>query len=165
MPGAAARAGFRRRILASAHTIDVVYPPKRVPAPGSAPTPTAPANPLTGPRTTPVLAPVVLTPAKAPVTALKCLWYDQTIDATQHVVGAESRRFPLAGWREGTIAVCACWLADVLLDPAMPAGKTVFSECDAVVHLGTRYHVLGADLSGSGGALPHALYVWLGAGQ
>lgn len=163
MPGQASRDGFRRRVRSSEHTVDVEYPPARVPAAGTQPTASAPTAPLTGPRIVPTVTPAATTPSKPTVAGLQCLWYDQTQDPTQTGSTKELRQFPIAGWRQGTVAVAAFWLADVLVDPTAPGGATLFADCDAVVHLGRRYRVLGFDTSGSGGALPHAGYLWLGS--
>ena len=165
MPGAVAQAGFQRRVKASAHTLDVVYPPARVPASGTTPTTTPLVNPLLGTKPVPTLLPTTPVPSKPSVTGVSCLWYDQVTPPTQSLATAERRQFPLAGWREGTVAVAAVWLADVLVNPAQPAGPTVFTDCEAVVHLGRRYRVLGFDVGGSGGRLPYAGYLWLGSAE
>jgi hypothetical protein len=52
-------------------------------------------------------------------------------------------------------------LDDVLLDPALPYGRTLFSTAREVVHMGQRFKVTGQKPAGLGPGAPYLLYVGL----
>jgi hypothetical protein len=161
--GDRAKAGVLGRIASSAHSVVVKYPPARTPVTGTAPS-ILPIAPLTGPAPTPTVIPGAAPTPEKPDVTLQCLWYDSPTD-TALGVNSNRRSYGVGGWRQGATALIRVAVKDAALDPTKPYEKTVFDECEAVVHAGLRYRVLGLTRSDAGSAEAYTYYVWLSTSE
>lgn len=160
-------AGIRKRITGSGMVLTVTYPPARVPATGTSPSPTGPVNPLSGPK--PVLKAVqtVTLPGKPPVT-VPCLWMSLRTAAAQSMAGIEAiKKVDPLGWIEGSEALARVLVSDTALETNTetgnldPYGRTVFTDCEAILFAGHRYRVLAVRPASAAFRVPDTYIVWL----
>ncbi len=148
------------RIANSGQTLEVHYPPARVPATGTAPGVTALSSPLTGNPEVPSMVAADPAPKRDAVT-LDCLW----LDGFGAGVGSDTRiagvHVDSVGWEAGATALARVAVGDAAMTATEPYGDTVFTDASHVEYQGRRFRVLSVFPVAAGFTTAYTYYVWL----